>query len=127
MMSARRSSRLGIANSWPAVSGHGPASEILTILIAFHQSQYRNFKAFYLLHLCRDACREFPHRLRDRRFVALIPTALMPLCADLKTHHGTETGIAFVDSTTGVVCHHRRIHRHPVFKQVARRGQNSSG
>jgi hypothetical protein len=25
-------------------------SEILTILIAFHQSQYRTFKAFYLLH-----------------------------------------------------------------------------
>ena len=38
-------------------------SEIMTILIYFHQSQYRNFKAFYLLHL-RQHCRsEFSHRL----------------------------------------------------------------
>jgi len=28
-------------------------SEIMMILVYFHQSQYRNFKAFYLLHLCR--------------------------------------------------------------------------
>ena len=28
-------------------------SEIMTILVYLHQSQYRNFKAYYLLHLCR--------------------------------------------------------------------------
>lgn len=31
-------------------------SEIMTILVYFHQSQYRNFKAFYLLCLCQH-CR----------------------------------------------------------------------
>ena len=33
--------------------------EIMTILIYFHQSQYRNFKAFYLLHLCRHCRGEY--------------------------------------------------------------------
>ena len=28
-------------------------SEIITILIHFHQSQYRNFKSFYLFHVSR--------------------------------------------------------------------------
>jgi hypothetical protein len=102
-------------------------SEILTILIVFHPSQYRTFKAFYRLSLSQHARAEFPHLLSDTRFVALIPRALMPLCVYLKTRHGTDTGIAFTDSTTWVVCHNRRIHRHKVFKQIARRGQNSMG
>jgi hypothetical protein len=51
----------------------------------------------------------------------------MPLCVSLKTRHGTDTGIAFADSTTWVVCHNRRIHSHKVFKQIARRGQHSMG
>ena len=54
--------------------------EILTILIEFHQSQYRNFKAYYLLHLSRHCRGEFPNLLSYSRFVALIPTALMPMC-----------------------------------------------
>jgi hypothetical protein len=94
----------------------------MTMLIAFHPSHDRNFKAFYLLHRCRYARREFPHRLSDRRFVALIPTALMPLCVDLNTRQGEDAGIAFVDATS-LVCHHRRIHRHTVFQQVGRRGK----
>jgi len=53
--------------------------EIMTILICFHQSQYRNFKAFYLLHLCRHGRGAFPDLLSYNRFVALIPTALMPM------------------------------------------------
>ena len=32
-----------------------------------------------------------------------------------------------MDSTTGVVCHNRRIHSHKVFKQIARRGKTSMG
>ena len=102
-------------------------SEILTILIVFHQSQYRTFKAFDLLSLSQHARGEFPHLLSDTRFVALIPHALMPLCVSLNTRHGTPTGIAFTDSTTWIVCHNRRIHRHQVFKQIARRGKNSMG
>ncbi len=101
--------------------------EIMTILIYFHQSQYRNFKAVYLLHLCRHCRGEFPHRLSYTRFVALIPTTLMPMCIYLHTCRGEDTGIAFIDATSLVVCHNRRIHSHKVFKKVARRGKTSMG
>ena len=101
--------------------------EIMTILIYFHQSQYRNFKAFYLLHLSRHCRGEFPDLLSYTRFVALIPTALMPMCIYLHTRRGEDTGIAFIDSTSLVVCDNRRIHSHKVFKKVARRGQTSMG
>jgi hypothetical protein len=101
--------------------------EIMTILIDFHPSQYRNFKAFYLLHICRHCRGEFPNRLSDTRFVALIPTALMPMCIYLHTRRGEDTGIAFVDATSLVVCHNRRIHSHQVFKTVARRGKTAMG
>ena len=84
-------------------------SEIMTILIDFHLAQSRNFKAFYLLHLCRYCRNEFPNLLSDNRFVALIPTALMPMCIDLHTRRGEDTGIAFIDATSLVVCHNRRI------------------
>ena len=102
-------------------------SEIMTILIYFHQSQYRNFKAFYLLQVCPHCRGEFPNLLSYNRFVALIPTALMPLCIYLHTRRGEDTGIAFIDATSLVVCHNRRIHSHQVFKQVARRGKTSMG
>ena len=102
-------------------------SEIMTILVYFHQSQYRNFKVFYLLHLSRHCRGEFPHLLSYTRFVALIPTALMPMCLYLNTRRGQDTGIAFIDATSLVVCHNRRIHNHRVFKQIARRGKTSMG
>lgn len=102
-------------------------SEIMTILVYFHQSQYRNFKAYYLLHLCRYHRGEFPNLLSYNRFVALIPTVLMPLCVYLQTRTGAQTGIAFIDSTSLVVCHNRRIHSHKVFKKIARRGKTSMG
>ena len=101
--------------------------EIMTILLYFHPSQYRNFKAFYLLYLGRHGRGEFPNLLSYTRFVALIPTALMPMCIYLHTRRGEDTGIAFVDATSLVVCHNRRIHSHKVFKKVARRGKTSMG
>ena len=57
----------------------------MTILIYFHQSQYRNFKTFYLWRVCRYCRGEFPQLLNYKRFVALIPTALMPMCISLLT------------------------------------------
>src|SRR5512144_1798560 len=102
-------------------------SEIMTILIHFHQSHYRDFKAYYLWYVCRHLAGAFPQRLSYNRFVAVIPTALVPLCVYLHTRKGPATGIAFIDATSLVVCHHRRIQSHKVFKHVARRGKTSVG
>ena len=103
-------------------------SEIMTILIHFHQSNYRNFKAFYLEHVMTHLRNEFPGLVSYNRFVELIPSVIVPLtlylrCACL----GTCTGITSIDSTTLAVCKNPRIHHHKTFAGLARRGKTSTG
>jgi len=102
-------------------------SEIMTILIPFHPSHYRDFKAYYLLYVCRHLAGAFPDRLRYNRLVALIPPALIPRCGSLQTRNGPATGIALLDATSLLVCHNRRIPSPKVFQQLARRGQTAVG
>lgn len=102
-------------------------SEIMTIIIYFHQSHYRDFKAFYQRHLCRYHRRDFPGLVSYQRFVELMPTALPGLLLYLDSRLGEVTGIAFIDSTPLPVCHNRRIHRHKVFAGLAARGKTSLG
>jgi hypothetical protein len=100
-------------------------SEIMTILILFHQSHYRTFKAFYTDHVCVHLGSEFPTLVSYTRFVEFFPSALVPLCVYLHTSLGTCTGVSFVDSTKLAVCHNRRIRQHRVFRGLAERGKTS--
>lgn len=100
-------------------------SEIMTILIAFHQSCYRNFKQFYLKYVCVYWRQDFPHLVSYQRFVEWIPSTLIPLCVYLKSCFGSCTGISFIDATCLKVCHNRRIAQHQVFKDIAKRGKTS--
>lgn len=102
-------------------------SEIMTLLIHFHQSQYRHFKGYYLWYVRRTLKHDFPGLVSYNRFVALMPSVLIPLCVYLNQRKGRATGLAFVDATSIVVCHNRRIHSHKVFKQLAKRGKTSVG
>ena len=102
-------------------------SEIMTILIHCHQSRYRDFKAYYLFQVCQHWADAFPNRLSYSRLMAVIPTALVPLCVYLQTRQGQATGIAFIDATSLVGCHNRRSSSHQVFNQSARRGNTSVG
>ena len=103
-------------------------SEIMTIIVYFQISGYRNFKDYYIKHVSKHLSSEFPDLLSYKRFVALKPRALLPLAAFMKSRRTGEcTGISFVDSTTLVVCHSRRIHQHKVFKGLAERGKSSTG
>lgn len=102
-------------------------SEVMTIIIHFHQSEYRHFKAYYTKHVLAHLQSEFPKLVSYNRFVELMPGALLPLCVYLHTRFGAVTGISFVDSTPLVVCHNRRIARHRVFKGLAARGKTSMG
>jgi Transposase DDE domain len=100
-------------------------SEIMTILILFHQSHYRTFKAFYTEHVCVDLRGEFPGLVSYTRFVEFFPSALIPLCVYLHSCLGACSGISFVDSTKVAVCHNRRIQQHRVFRGLAARGKTS--
>jgi len=103
------------------------SSEIMTIMILFHQSRYRDFKNYYTKHVQAYLRSEFPDMVSYERFVALMPSVLAPLCAYLVNCYGRCTGISFIDSTPIAVCHNRRIRSHRVFSQVAKRGKSSVG
>ena len=103
------------------------ASEVMTIIIWFHQSHYRNFKNYYNKHVCAHLQEEFPDLVSYNRFVELMPETLPFLCLYMKTRLGQCTGISFVDSTRLPVCHNKRINRHKVFDGFAARGKSSMG
>jgi IS5 family transposase len=100
--------------------------EMMTIVILFHQSNFRTFKHFYHL-VCQQLKREFPKLISYSRFVYLTKTLCIPLFAYLLHRKGSLTGIAFVDSTSIAVCHNKRITRNRVFKGLAKRGKTTSG
>ena len=103
-------------------------SEVMTLLVYFHMSGYRNFKEYYLKHVCVYMKGAFPDLVSYKRFVALIAKAMLPLASFMKNRRcGECSGISFVDSTTIEVCHVRRIHQHKVFKGLAQRGKSSTG
>ncbi|WP_242056403.1 MULTISPECIES: transposase [unclassified Nostoc] len=95
----------------------------MTILIAFHQNHYRNFKHFYLNHVKQQWSCAFPAVPSYQRFIEWIPSTLIPLCVYLKHCFGSCTGIGFIDSTSLKVCHNRRISQHKVFDGLAARGE----
>lgn len=102
-------------------------SEIMTILIFFHQMRQRDFKTYYIQFVQVYLRDEFPNLVSYSRFVEWMPSVLVPLCAYLQSCYGTCSGVSFVDSTPLAVCHNRRIQRHRVFNGVAQRGKNSVG
>jgi len=103
-------------------------SEIMTILIHFHQSHYRNFKAYYNHYVRERLQDEFPGLVSYSRFVEYTPSALVPLAVYLRMRClGICTGISFIDSTKIAVCDNRRIHAHKVFQGLAARGKTSTG
>lgn len=102
-------------------------SEALTIMIHFHQSQYRTFKAYYQEHVAVYLRGEFPQLISYGRFVQRMPCLLGWLCLYLFSRFGMCTGISFVDATFIAVCDNRRIQQHKVFKGIAARGKGSTG
>lgn len=100
-------------------------SEIMTILIAFHQSCYRNFKTYYQQKVQTQWAGDFPGLVSYQRFIEWVPSTLVPMCAYLRSCFGSCSGISFLDSTCLKVCHNRRIPQHKVFENLAARGKTS--
>lgn len=103
------------------------ASEILTIIIMFQSSHYRDFKAYYCKHICEHRCAEFPKLLSYTRFVASMPRVLLYAWALLLSMRGECSGISFVDSTRLQVCRVQRATQNKVFADSAKLGKTSMG
>lgn len=101
-------------------------SEMMTIVVIFHQSNFRSFKHFYG-HICAHFKQFFPKLISYERFVQIKKTLFIPLFAYLLSLTGKVTGIAFIDSTSIAVCHNKRIRRNKVFKNLAQRGKTTTG
>jgi len=101
-------------------------SEMMTIVILFHQSNFRIFKHFYG-YICDHFGSYFPKLICYQRFVQTMKGLFIPLFAYLLHLNGTVTGIAFIDSTSIAVCHNKRIPRNKVFKNLAKRGKTTTG
>lgn len=102
-------------------------AEVMTIIIHFHQSHYRDFKNYYLHYVCRQLKPYFPELLSYTRFLALMPSVVVPMCSYLTSKLGKPTGIQFVDSTKIEVCHIMRAKRNKVFEGIAEHGKGTMG
>lgn len=103
-------------------------SEIITLLIAFHGGQFRNFKHFYLNYVSVHLREDFPGLVSYNRFIEL--SHRYAIAFMLFLHHrckGECTGISFIDSTVIRVCHNKRIKRNKTFKGFAEVGKSTMG
>jgi hypothetical protein len=102
-------------------------SEIMTILVLYHASRFKNFKTFYngvVLGMLRPW---FPGAPCYQRFIALTKSVWALLAFFMASRMGEKTGLYYIDSTPLVVCHNRRIGRHKTFAGLAERGKTSTG
>lgn len=102
-------------------------SEVMTILVMYHASGYKNLKAFYLQEILRHHSSEFPDLCSYQRFVQLQSRCVMPLYFYLVCKRGSCTGIFFIVATALKVCHNLRIPSHKVFRGSAMRDKSSTG
>lgn len=102
-------------------------AEMLTIMVYFHSSHYKDFKNYYqkeirIIH--RNKFKELPCY---ERFVCLMPKLLLPLSIFMQYIKGEETGHYIIESTKLAVCNNRRISRNKTFAKIAKRGKTSMG
>lgn len=71
------------------------ASEIMTIMIHFHQSGYRNFKSYYTYHVQCHLRNAFPELVSYSRFISLLPRVAPLLWAYAQARCGGCTGLGW--------------------------------
>lgn len=102
-------------------------SEVMTIVIHFHQSHFRNFKAYYQTLLQKNLKLYFPKLVSYNRMVEIMQNVILPLIFFIHYQSKTSTGIYFIDSTTLSVCHHKRANSNKVFKGLAKKSKSTMG
>nr|WP_190320050.1 transposase [Candidatus Enterovibrio escacola] len=99
----------------------------MTIVIAFYQSWYRDFKTYYIHFVCLYSTNKFPELVSYMRMLKLMQSVLVPLCSYLIHRQSRPTWIAFVDSSKIQVCHNLCIFRYQVLKDASKRGKETMG
>jgi hypothetical protein len=102
-------------------------SEIMTILIFFQSSCFRNFKNFYTNFICRYWKKEFPNLPSYNRFIEIMNKVIFHLILFSQLNTGKKTGIYYIDSTCLPVSHLKRSKRHKTFEDIAEYGRTSVG
>jgi hypothetical protein len=101
-------------------------SEVMTLLVAFQSSRFRDLKAFFYWVSCHWK-KYFLGLPSYPRFVELIKHALFPLSIFTRLNTGKQSGIYYVDSSCLPVCHLKREKQHKTFDQIANKGKTSVG
>lgn len=116
---------IGKLNKRPAILNH---SEVISIMILFHDKGYKCMKHFYTQYVQVHLKHLFPRTVSYNRFVELMKTVNLHFSIFIKTLClGECTGISYVDSTPIRVCKNKRISRHKVFKGIAQIGKSTMG
>ncbi|MGN1411502.1 MAG: IS982 family transposase, partial [Oscillospiraceae bacterium] len=103
-------------------------SEIMTIVVYFHQSKFRNFKSYYKTIILGFLKSYFTKSVSYNRFVELMRYSLIPLLLyTIQYSFGKCSGISFLNSTPIKVCDNHRISSHKVFKDFAKKEHSSTG
>lgn len=104
-------------------------SEIITILVLYHESGYKSFKDFYKRFVLKALKSYFPNLVSYDWFLTLMQGVLMQvmglihlLCMD-----ANRNGVYYVDASKLPVCHNLRAKRNKVFEGIARSGKTSMG
>ena len=77
--------QISCKNKKPLVISKRSLSELMTIIICFHQSAFRDVKQDYQNLIVRHKSGYFPNLVSYNRFVELMKQTLIPLTVYLKT------------------------------------------
>jgi Transposase DDE domain len=104
-------------------------SEIITLLVYYHHSGYKNFEYFYRRLVLTQMRTYFPKLVSYERFIELMPrqVATLHVLTKYLCLRSQRTGCYFADSKKLPVCDNKRIHSHQVFADIAGRGKSSTG
>jgi len=102
-------------------------SEIMTIVIFYHHSKFKNFKSYYEGMVKTHLTRCFRNLVSYNRFVELMQSTILDLFMFLHNNMGKCTGTSFIDSFSYSVCHIKRASSNKVFKGIAKKGKTSVG
>jgi hypothetical protein len=103
-------------------------SEVVTIVIYFHFSGYKNFKNYYKKHVCIELKQCFGKFVSYNRFIELQQKSAIAIMIFANLINKAKcTKISFIDSFHLPVCHIKRSYANKVFHKIAAKGKTSIG